>query len=107
ACTTCRACMEHCPVSIEHIDAIVDMRRHLVDSSALNEPMQKTLSNLVTHYNPWGFPFRDRVAWMNRLPPSLRVKRIKDVPDAEVLYWLGRAASYDERANLVARAFLT
>ena len=107
ACTTCRACMEHCPVSIEHIDAIVDMRRHLVDSSALNEPMQKTLNNLVTHYNPWGFPFRDRAAWMNRLPSPLRVKRIQDVADAEILYWVGCAASYDERANMVARSFLT
>jgi Fe-S oxidoreductase len=99
--------MEHCPVSIEHIDVIVDLRRHLVDTSALTEPMQKTLGNLALHYNPWGFPFRDRTMWMNRLPPSLRIKRIKDVPDAEVLYWVGCAASYDERAQLVVRSFLT
>ncbi len=107
ACTTCRACMEHCPVSIEHIDAIVDLRRHLVDASTLSESTQKTLSNLVTHYNPWGFPFRDRTTWMNQLPPSLKVKSIKDVADAEVLYWVGCAASYDERAQKVARSFLT
>src|SRR5207244_57985 len=90
-----------------HIDVIVDMRRHLVDTSALSEPVQKTLSNLLTHYNPWGFPFRDRTTWMTRLPSSLRVKRMKDVSDAEVLYWVGCAASYDERAQLVARSFLT
>jgi Fe-S oxidoreductase len=107
ACTTCRACMEHCPVSIEHIDVLVDLRRNLVDASILTEPMQKTLNNLVTHYNPWGFPFRDRVAWMNRLPPPLRIKKIQDVADAEILYWVGCAASYDERANMVARSFLT
>lgn len=105
ACTTCRACMEHCPVSIEHIDVIVEMRRRLVDVSALSEPMQKTLNNLLTHFNPWGFPFRDRTAWMNSL--SFKANRVKDVPDAEVLYWVGCAASYDERAQMVARSFLT
>lgn len=106
ACTTCRACMEECPVSIEHIDLIVDLRRNLVDTSDLDEASQKTLSNLATQFNPWGFPAQDRAAWISRLPLTAKVRQIGEVPDAEVLYWVGCAASYDDRANAVARSFL-
>jgi Fe-S oxidoreductase len=105
ACTTCRACMEHCPVSIEHVDIIVDVRRSLVDEWKLDEPMQKTLNNIATQYNPWGFPYVERATWAKRLPPSI-TERATTPAAAEVLYWVGCAASYDERANRVAVSFL-
>lgn len=106
ACRTCRACMEHCPVSIEHVDAILDMRRHLVDAASVNESSQKTLNNIATEYNPWGLPHPQRTAWMKQIPRPVADKMVSP-SEAEVLYWVGCAASYDERASKVAVAFLS
>jgi Fe-S oxidoreductase len=106
ACRTCRACMEHCPVSIEHVDSIVDLRRHLVDTGRISEPAQKTLRNIASEYNPWGLPYSERAAWMKQIPRAIADKMVPP-GEAEVLYWVGCAASYDERASKVAIAFLS
>ena len=101
ACTTCRACEEQCPVMISYVDKIVDMRRHLVlvkgeFPSQLNGPFQA----LEVNGNPWNLARMDRANWTE----GLDVKTMADHPNAPVLYWVGCAASYDDRAKKIARA---
>lgn len=101
ACTTCRACEEQCPVMISYVDKIVDMRRHLVlvkgeFPSQLNGPFQA----LEVNGNPWNLARMDRGNWTE----GLDVKTMADHPNAPVLYWVGCAASYDDRAKKIARA---
>ena len=96
-CVTCGACVEVCPVSIEHVDHIVDLRRQLVmvDSSfpAEAEPM---LRDVEKASNPWGKPQVERASWADGL--GVRVLEPGD-PAPDVLYWVGCAASFDERAR--------
>jgi Fe-S oxidoreductase len=101
-CVTCGACVEVCPVSIEHVDHIIDLRRHLVmvESSfpAEAEPM---LRDVERSSNPWGKPQTERAAWAEGL--GVRVLESGD-PAPDVLYWVGCAASFDERARLAAES---
>jgi Fe-S oxidoreductase len=101
-CVTCGACVHECPVSIEHIDHIVDLRRHLVMNEARfpgeAEPM---LRDVERSSNPWGKPQSDRAAWAEGL--GVRVLEPGD-PAPDVLYWVGCAASFDERARTSAES---
>ena len=101
-CVTCGACVEACPVSIEHIDHIVDLRRSrvMVDSAfpAEAEPM---LRDVERAGNPWGKPQTERAAWAEEL--GVRVLEPGD-PAPEYLYWVGCAASFDERAKKSAES---
>jgi Fe-S oxidoreductase len=101
-CVTCGACVEACPVSIEHIDHIVDLRRSrvMVDSQfpAEAEPM---LRDVERAGNPWGKPQSERADWAAEL--GVRVLEPGD-PPPEYLYWVGCAASFDERARASAQA---
>ena len=101
-CVTCGACVEACPVSIEHVDHIVDLRRSrlMVDSSfpAEAEPM---LRDVERASNPWGKPQTERAAWAAEL--GVRVLEPGD-PAPEYLYWVGCAASFDERAKKSAES---
>jgi Fe-S oxidoreductase len=101
-CVTCGACVRECPVSIEHIDHIVDLRRHLVMNEARfpseAEPM---LRDVERSSNPWGKAQSDRTAWAEGL--GVRVLEPGD-PAPDVLYWVGCAASFDERARTSAEA---
>ncbi len=100
-CTTCRACEEQCPVMITYVDKIVEMRRNLVMVRGEFPPeLQKTFTALETNGNPWNITRLDRAAWSE----GLDVPLMADKPDAEVLYWVGCAASYDDRAKKIARA---
>jgi Fe-S oxidoreductase len=100
SCTTCGACVQECPVDIEHIDTIVDLRRSLVmGESRFPAEAGPLMRNLENASNPWGIPQAQRTDWAEGL----------DVPivsgDApEYLYWVGCAGSFDERARKVARA---
>jgi Fe-S oxidoreductase len=101
-CVTCGACVEACPVSIEHIDHIVDLRRSrvMVDSQfpAEAEPMMRDIERTA---NPWGKPQNERAAWAAEL--DVRVLQPGD-PAPEYLYWVGCAASFDERAKKSAES---
>ena len=101
-CVTCGACVEACPVSIEHIDHIVDLRRSrvMVDARfpAEAEPM---LRDVERASNPWGKPQTERAAWADGL--DVRVLQPGD-PAPEYLYWVGCAASFDERARTSAQS---
>jgi Fe-S oxidoreductase len=103
ACTTCAACVEACPVTIEHIDKIVDMRRHLtlMEGSAPPEA-QRAMTNIERAGNPWGEPRETRGDWAK----DLGVPTFAEKPDAEYLYFVGCAASVDRRNQKVARSLV-
>ncbi len=101
ACTTCRACEEQCPVLISYVDKIVDMRRNLVMvQNEFPHELQKPFQAMEVNGNPWNLSRMDRSAWTD----GLDIKTFADKPDAQVLYWVGCAASYDDRAKKIARA---
>jgi Fe-S oxidoreductase len=101
ACTTCRACEEQCPVMISYVDKFVQMRRNLVMmKNEFPHELMKPFNGIETNGNPWNMSAMDRAAWAD----GLDVPLIADNKDAKVLYWVGCAASYDDRAKKIARA---
>jgi Fe-S oxidoreductase/nitrate reductase gamma subunit len=101
-CVTCGACVHECPVSIEHIDHIVDLRRDLVMmQSSFPQEAESMLRDVERVGNPWGKPQGDRAAWAEGL--GVRVVE-EGEPAPEVLYWVGCAAAYDERARRAAES---
>jgi len=103
ACTTCRACVEHCPICIEQMPKIVDMRRYLVlmESSFPTEAVT-VFKNMETNSNPWGIGWAERANWAK----ELGVKKIGDNPDAEILFWVGCSGAFDERNKKVSTAMV-
>ncbi|MGD0337953.1 MAG: heterodisulfide reductase-related iron-sulfur binding cluster [Bacteroidota bacterium] len=102
SCTTCMACMQECPVMIEHIDAIIDMRRGLVlMESQFPQELQSAFKNLETNFSPWAFSSSSRADWAE----GLGVKTYAEKPDAKILYWVGCAGSYDARYKKVSQSF--
>jgi Fe-S oxidoreductase len=106
SCTTCGACVEQCPVDIEHVDHIVDMRRYqvLVES---NFPAEAgvMLRNLEGKGNPWGAPPNTRADWTKGL--DFTVPRVTDGGDFEYLFWVGCAGAFDDGAKKTTRAVAT
>ena len=105
SCTTCGACVEECPVDIEHIDHIVNMRRFqvLVESEFPSE-LGATFRNLEKAGNPWGANRSDRDAWIAECDFPIQI--IEDVipEDVEYLFWVGCAGAYEERAKKTTKA---
>ena len=96
-CVTCGACVRECPVGIEHIDHIVDLRRNLVMvESRFPDEAATMLRDIDRASNPWGKPQGDRAQWAEGL--GVRVLMPGDAPP-EVLFWVGCAPSFDERAK--------
>ncbi|HSO28927.1 MAG TPA: (Fe-S)-binding protein [Candidatus Sulfomarinibacteraceae bacterium] len=111
-CVTCGACVEACPVLIEHVDKIVGLRRNLVlEDSRFPAELNGAFRNMEGVGNPWGQPPASRLDWTKGLP--FEVPLVADVAAAgrlgelDVLYWVGCAAAFDERNRKVARAFAT
>jgi len=103
ACTTCGACMDQCPVFIEHVPKILDMRRALVlDESRIPKAAESALRNIENGANPYGLPHSARAEWAKQLDVPLA----KDKPDAEYIYWMGCAASFDDRARTISTALV-
>jgi len=101
ACTTCRACEEQCPVNITYVDKIVQMRRNLVIiKGEFPQELAKPFEGMETNGNPWNLARVDRGTWAE----GLGLKMFSEKPDAEVLFWVGCAASYDDRAKKIARS---
>ncbi len=101
ACTTCMACVQECPVAIEHVGTIVELRRNLVlMESAFPPEVQVVFRNLENNFTPWAFGASSRADWAE----GLDVPRMADVREAEVLFWVGCAGSYDSRYVKVSRA---
>ncbi|MEM9195681.1 MAG: heterodisulfide reductase-related iron-sulfur binding cluster, partial [Myxococcota bacterium] len=107
ACTTCRACEEQCPVMISYVDKIVGMRRELVMVKAEMPPeLQRPFQGMEMNGNPWNISAADRGDWVDELKRNdgIEVPFLSDHKDAAVLYWVGCAASYDNRAKKTAKA---
>ena len=105
SCTTCGACVNECPVDIEHIDHIVNMRRFqvLVESNFPSE-LGGTFRNLEQNGNPWGANKNDREAWIAECDFPVRVVEGTLPDDVEYLFWVGCAGAYDERAKKTTKA---
>ena len=98
ACTTCYACVEACPVHIEHVPKLTDARRHLVMEAAdFPEELQNLFNNLERNSNPWGFGAHTRADWAEGLD-------LKVGEPAEYLFFVGCAGSFDDRNKKVSRA---
>ena len=103
SCTTCRACMQACPVLIEHIDMIVDVRRGYVAASKVPDSVRTALRKMGDTGNPWGLPQDDRIAWA----AGLEVPYASEKKEFEYLYWVGCAGAYDPRNQKVTRAIVS
>jgi len=103
SCTTCGACMEQCPVFIEHVPKIVEMRRNLVMAEAKFPPeLNAFFRNLETNGNPWPIPASERTRWAE----GLDVPLIQQSQDVEYLFWVGCAGAFNEQAQKVAVAMV-
>lgn len=106
SCTSCRACVEECPVLIEHVDTIMDMRRGLLQSNMAPSNLQATLKNIRTKSNPWGLDPKDREKWIAELKAErgVEVKLAGSGEPFEYLYWVGSPGAYDDRNKAVTKA---
>ena len=103
SCTTCGACHEACPVLIEPIPKIIDMRRHLVmEEATFPEQMQETLRNLETRGHPYKGVSAGRTDWAK----DLRIAEASKLQEVDLLYWVGCAGAFDERGQQVTRAMV-
>ncbi|MHB1687786.1 MAG: heterodisulfide reductase-related iron-sulfur binding cluster [Ignavibacteriaceae bacterium] len=101
-CTTCMACVQECPVMIEHVDSIVDMRRDLVlTESQFPSNLNNVFKSLETNFTPWVFNQSDRAAWAD----GMKIKTMAEDPNCDILFWVGCAGSFDERYKKVTKAF--
>ena len=103
SCTTCMACMEVCPVFIEHVPKIVDMRRYLVmEEGRFPETMQQAMRSLEAHGHPYPGTTASRLDWCQ----GLDVKIFAEVGSAEYLYWVGCSTALNSRNHKTARALV-
>ncbi|WP_039818032.1 (Fe-S)-binding protein, partial [Nocardia otitidiscaviarum] len=107
SCTTCGACVEQCPVDIEHVDHIIDMRRYqvLIESEFPSE-LAGLFKNLENKGNPWGQNAKDRLNWINELDFDIPVfgQDAESFDGYEYLFWVGCAGAYEDRAKKTTKA---
>ncbi len=102
SCTTCGACEEECPLGIEYIDKIVDLRRGMVDEGMVPQSLQKPLSALEKRGNPWGKLEKKRGEWT--AGAGIEVKSAERGETAPMLYFVDSMTSYDDRSQRIAQA---
>ena len=103
SCTACRNCEEVCPVEIQYVQRIADMRRYLTSmENDFPKELNLTFKGLENYGNPWSLPQQKRADWAE----GLDVPLASQSPDFEILYWVGCAASYDDRSKKTAREFV-
>lgn len=104
SCTTCRACMEVCPMYVEHIDKIVDLRRNLVlMESSFPSEVQLVFKNFENNSNPWGLGWADRGNWAKEVPG---VTTMAENADVDYLLWVGCSGSFDDRYKKVTASLV-
>lgn len=103
SCTTCLACVENCPVMIDQVQKINEMRRcKVLMEGDMTKELTAALQNMEKNSNPYGFGFHERGNWAAELP----IKTLAEDPDVEYLYYVGCAGSFDDRYKRVATAFV-
>jgi Fe-S oxidoreductase len=102
-CVSCGACMEECPVVVEHVPTIMDMRRHLVlEESKIPETGKSALLSLEQRGHPWRGTQFSRTDWAS----GLNVPTIAEKPEAEILFWVGCTAALEQRSQGIARSMV-
>jgi Fe-S oxidoreductase len=112
-CTTCQACMTECPVMIEHVDEIVDLRRNLVMMEASFPPqLQSAFASMENNYSPWAFSPSERADWSHGMGIQTMAEyqlavdsKQSTVKEDMILFWVGCAGSFDARAKSITKAF--
>lgn len=106
SCTTCGACEEECPLLVEYIDKIVDLRRGMVDDGRVPQSLQKPLKALESRGNPYGKMEKKRAEWTNakEFQQVCRVKMVDKNNGADTLYFVDSITSYDDRIQSIGRA---
>ena len=107
SCTTCGACVQQCPVDIEHVDHILDMRRFEVMMSAeFPTELNGLFKGLESKGNPWNMSPRGRMDWAKELlfPVPVVGEDVADLSEVEYLFWVGCAGAYEDRAKKTTRA---
>ena len=104
SCTTCGACEQECPLGIEYIDKMVDLRRGMVDEGLVPQSLQKPLGSLEKRGNPWGKMERKRADWTKTLAEGNGVKILEKGAAAETLYFVDSISSFDDRMQEIARS---
>lgn len=104
ACTTCRACEEACPVAIEHVPLIVGLRQNLaMEQASVPQQVADLVSSLETVQHPYRGAVSTRTSWLEGLDVP-QLASLADTSNLEIVYWVGCAAAFDERAQEIARA---
>jgi Fe-S oxidoreductase len=103
SCTTCGACEEECPVMIEYIDKMIDMRRHMIETGQAPKTFNQVLTYFEKTGNPFGKPAAKRADWTKELP-EVPVKVLKEGDSMDVLFFVDSYGSYDPRIQAIAGA---
>ena len=107
SCTTCGACEQECPLGIEYIDKIVDLRRGMVDDGMVPQSLQKPLRALEKRGNPWGKLEKKRIEWVKPLEETGAVKVLDGKQSADTLFFVDSITSFDDRMQEIARSTAT
>ncbi len=102
SCTSCRACVEACPVGINQLTKIIDLRRALIPENKAPNNLLNTLKNIRSRFNPWGQQPEDREKWTD----GLDVPNVENTKSFEYLYWVGCAGAYDSRNQNIAKTMV-
>ncbi|MFS0839246.1 (Fe-S)-binding protein [Paenibacillus sp. 1P03SA] len=109
SCTTCRNCEDQCPVANEHVDKIIDLRRHLVlMQGSMPHDGQRAMQNIERQGNPWGISRSDRAKWVQEIDPEgeLHVPTVKENAEFDLLFFVGSMGSYDNRSRKITRSLV-
>ena len=104
SCTTCGACEQECPLLIEYIDKIIDVRRGMVEDGIVPQSLQKPLQALEKRGNPYGKTQKKRVDWVKDLADNVHVKVLTKQETADTLYFVDSITSYEDRSQEIGRA---
>ncbi|HUU81098.1 MAG TPA: (Fe-S)-binding protein [Acidobacteriota bacterium] len=105
SCTTCGACEEECPVFIEYIDKIIDMRRHLIETSQNPKTFNQVLMQFEKTGNPFGKPAAKRAEWIKEIE-DIPVRILKEGDEVDLLYFVDSYGSYDPTVQAIASAIV-
>lgn len=107
ACTSCNACVEQCPLFIDQMGKIMDMRRYLTLEGKLSGSAMRTLQKLQSHGNPWGFDPNDRGNWLTDMGVPVLGVDAESAEEFDIIYWTGCFGGYDPRGQEVSKAIVS
>ncbi|RKD23028.1 hypothetical protein BEP19_12435 [Ammoniphilus oxalaticus] len=104
ACTTCRNCEDQCPVANEHVEMVIDLRRHLVlTEGQMPSEAARYFQNVERQSNPWGISRRERINWREQRE-DIEVSTVQEIDQFDYLFWVGSMGSFDQRSQKIAQS---